>query len=63
MPSLALEDFWVTLLCHGGSHFYTVSVNIAKDGSCIQPLTLPAEYRWYPRSLLKTLLLVSGEIL
>ena len=47
-------DFWELLLCHGGNIFDRVYMIAVKDG-CTMPLDL---YRWYPRSLFKTLLLV-----
>ena len=49
------EDFWVPLLCHGGSLVDRVTVIIATDGSSKRPRPV---YRWYPRSLLTTLLKV-----
>jgi len=61
MPSLG-EDFWVTLLCHGGGHLDECRVSIddheAESGNT-RPL---AAYRWYPRTLFKTLLLVSAQL-
>ena len=62
MPSsLTLEEnFWLPLLCHGDSLVDQVAVRI-DDGSPTPPPL--AEYRWYPRTLFKTLLLVSGAIL
>ena len=47
-------DFWELLLCHGGSLFDKVYMIATNDGC-----TLPSDaYRWYPRSLFKSLLLV-----
>ena len=56
MPS-QFEDWWLTLICHGGSLFDMVFVIAARNGCTETPLDA---YRWYPRSLLKTLLLVSA---
>ena len=52
------DDYWLTLLCHGGRIFDLVHVMADKEG-CKQSVALDA-YRWYPRSLFKTLLLVSA---
>ena len=57
MPS-QFENWWLTLLCHGGSLFDNVFVIAAQIG-CTQPL--PA-YRWYPRCLFKSLLMVSAVL-
>ena len=56
MPSLG-EDLWVTLLCHGGSRIDEVVVNVVNDWRTRTRPPLTA-CRWYPRTLLKTLLLV-----
>ena len=58
MPSRR-GDFWNLLLCHGGYLVDMVLVLTTIDG-CTQPLDA---YHWYPRSLLKTLLMVSGIVL
>ena len=63
MPSFG-EDFWEMLLCHGGClvdgvDIDTVYVWIEHNGH----KRSPPVYRWYPRSLFKTLLLVSVAIL
>ena len=55
MPSRH-EDFWELLLCHGGRLFDHIFVIAAKYG-CTQS---SVAYYWYPRSLFKTLLLVSA---
>jgi len=60
VPPLNLVDFWEMLLCRGGSLVHRVDVGISKKHAYYIPL--PA-YRWYPRSLVKTLLLVSGAFL
>ena len=49
------EDFWAILLCNGGSRIDAVTVHAAHDGSRVP-------FRWYPRTLLKQLVLVSGPI-
>ena len=53
-----LQDFWELLLCHGGRLVdeFSVSINDVAD-VC---KSRPAEYRWYPGSLLKSLLMVSA---
>ena len=74
MPPLPFkDDFWELLLCRGGRLVDLIFVDI--DGhlsdsvsgdhahSARPTLPMPATYRWYPRSLLKTLLLVRGAIL
>ena len=53
------EDFLELLLCHGGSLFDKIYIEATKDG-CTQLLD---SYRWYPRSLFKTLLLVRCIVL
>ena len=68
MPSQFEEDFLVTLLCHGDSivdwvyvYIDDYSDNDDMAGDCrTHPLDA---YRWFPRSLFKTLLLVRGIIL
>ena len=60
MPSLG-DEFWLTLLCRGGSLIYSIHVDIDYN-HCLQP-PLPKANRWYRQSLLKTLVLVSGAIL
>ena len=59
MSSLKEEDFWLTLLSHGGSLINDVVVYTVND-SHIGALPV---YGWYPQSLIKTLLLVRGAIL
>ena len=60
MPSsLTLEDFWLTLLCHGGSLVYRVAVGIVNSGWLLK--NFPA-FKWYPRTLIKTLLTVSANL-
>ena len=60
MPSQFGEDLWLkTLLCHGGSLVREVAVNVNLHMRMFDERPHP-EFRWYPRSLLKTLLLV-GE--
>jgi len=56
LPS-QIEDFWPKLLCHGGSLVDHVIVNV--DNKC-SSIDRPSEYRWYPHTLIKTLLLVSA---
>jgi len=56
MPSPLHGDWWLTLLCRGGNIFDMIFVIAAKNG-CTQPLPT---YRWYTRSLFKSLLLVSA---
>ena len=57
-----LADFWKLLLCRGGSLVGEVNVGIVKNGDIVPPanLPLPPPKNWYPRSLVKTLLMVSG---
>ena len=59
--ALPHPNFWELLLTRGAEHVDTVSVYLPY-GSCTHPLHHASSavcYRWYPRSLLKTLLLVS----
>jgi len=56
-PSPQFDDFWVTLLCHGGSLFDRLNVNVNAEGFPFVLYLGPC--RWYPRCLFKTLLLVS----
>ena len=60
-PPYADPNFWVLLLTRGAAYVDVVSVYLTVE-SCTHPLPTPAAcFRWYPRSLLKTLLLVSYE--
>jgi len=58
-PSSLNEQFWELLLCRGGSILDKIFVVVDKEGCCAQSVAAVDAYRWYPRSLLKTLLLVS----
>ena len=55
LPLKTVEDFWELLLCHGGSLVEEVTVGMDINGR-----TPPTEQRLYPRSLIKTLLLVGA---
>ena len=57
-PPLTPEDLWQTLLCRGGR---LVEKVLVKRGIDLTTPLLPA-YRWYPRSLFKSLLLVSDVL-
>jgi len=50
-----LAGFWSALLCRGGSLIDQVGVLFDTKGGTDQS----SVYRWYPRTLIKTLLLVS----
>ena len=52
------DDFLITLLCHGGSHIDWF--NIAAYGYYAHPPN--TEYRWYPRTLFTTLVLVRAVL-
>ena len=53
-----LKDFWSALLCRGGSLVDKVIVQF--DTNNANSTDRPSEYRWYPRTLIKTLILVSA---
>ena len=57
------EDFWLTLLCRGGNRF--AQVNVSTDDMLKRTHNIGNRpvYRWYPRTLFTTLVLVSGAIL
>ena len=52
-----LQNFWELLLCRGGSLVGEVNVAIARGG---QVPPSDHHFYWYPRSLVKMLLLVSA---
>ena len=54
-----LKDFWSALLCRGGSLVDKVDVVFATNNKASTGTGRPSEYRWYPRTLIKVLLLVS----
>ena len=51
-----LKDFWTALLCRGGGLIDEVRVQF--DTNNANSTGRPSEYRWYPRTLIKTILLV-----
>jgi len=55
LPPLTLNNFWLPLFCRGGSLVDHVRVHFDNKESSVD---CPAEYGWYPRTLIKKLLLV-----